>query len=91
MKNDGWESKPRIKPEEIKGIIEPIRRIDRKVRVNKSGKNQLIRIPVEVTTALNIKAGDYFVFDIELPTGNEKGKKPKLNCYIQKDGPRKKM
>jgi len=89
MKDDsGWESKkPPLKPDEIKEIVEPsVRRLNRKVKVNKSGKNQLIRIPVEVTEALNIQVGNYFVFDIELPSGDKKGEKPKLNCYIEKDG-----
>lgn len=80
---EGFEArKPAVKSEEIREIVElSPQPLIRGVKVNKSGKNQLIRIPVEVTETLGIKVGDYFVFDITFPNEG----KPELRFRIEKD------
>lgn len=50
----------------------------RKVKVSHSGRNQLIRIPKEITDILEIKKGDDFVFEIKL----DKQGKPKKNTFL---------
>ncbi len=87
MKEDvKWEKEDLSVPKkEIINVVEPTEKnIVRKVRVCKSGKNQLIRIPVEITDELNIETGDYFVFDVHIPLDESKKGKTVLKFTIEK-------
>ena len=73
---EGWEKKPH--EEEHIDIDEEIENpIRRSVKISYSGRNQLIRIPRDITEILNISTGDIFVFEVEI---DDKGN-PKFNRF----------